>query len=229
VSHSAGGHYLADVPLFAGLNRVHLNELAERSPVHVFRQGEILCLEGDPGHDLLVLETGQLRISRFTMAGQEVVLATVEPPATVGELALLDGTPRSATITAQRTATVRLVPRSFFLQLIHENPVVTEALLRTLAGLVRAGNDRHMDVVGLDAHARLAKWLLVRAAGKGTITTDGTVVPLDRTQGELAAELGITRVWLNRALKDFERSGLLRKEDQIVTLLQPALLMQLIS
>lgn len=213
-------HHLAKVPLFAGLPRAILDELAAKTPVRRFPEGYILCHEGDQGNDLLVLEEGQFRISRFTTHGREVVLAIVEAPAAVGELALLDAAPRSATITAQRAVIVRLVPRQLFLQMVHCHPVVTEGLLRTLASLVRAGNERHADILGLDAAGRLAKWLLARVAAKGLPSSQGTQLVLDRTQGELAAELGITRVRLNQVLKEFEAKGLLRVERQYIVLLE---------
>ncbi|MDP9362936.1 MAG: cyclic nucleotide-binding domain-containing protein, partial [Chloroflexota bacterium] len=105
-------HHLAEVPLFSSLPPSVLDELARASRVRRYPAGQVLWTEGDPGDALLVLEAGQLRISRFAPSGEEVVLAVVEPPAAVGELALLDGAPRSATVTAQRAVAVRLVPRS---------------------------------------------------------------------------------------------------------------------
>jgi CRP-like cAMP-binding protein len=94
-------------------------------------------------------------------------------------------------------------------------------LLRTLAGLVRFGNARHADVLGLDVPGRLAKWLLVLAE-RGEQTPNGIVVELHRTQGELAAELATTRSTLNRALHELEGLGLLTVEGDHVTLHDPA-------
>ena len=109
---SASAHRLADVPLFAGLVDSALDELARESRVRRYSAGQVLWNEGDPGDALLVLEEGQLRVSRFTAAGVEVVLSVVEAPSALGELALLDGAPRDASVTAQRPVTVRLIPRS---------------------------------------------------------------------------------------------------------------------
>ena len=214
---SGPSHRLAEVPLFARLAPAALDALASASRLRRYPQGQVLCNEGDPGDALLVLEEGQLRISHFAANGEEAVLAVVDPPTAVGELALLDGEPRSATIIAQRPVTMRLVPRSVFLDLVAREPAVVEALLVTLAWMVRANNVRYADVLGLDVPGRLAKWLLTRGELHGERIETGLKVALGRTQGELAAELGTTRPTLNRALHDFEALGLVTHEgDQII-------------
>jgi CRP-like cAMP-binding protein len=99
-----------------------LDELVGISRVRRVLAGQVIWNEGDPGDSLLVLEEGQLRISRFTAAGQEAVLAVLEAPAALGELALLDGQPRDATVIAQRAVTVRVVPRAAFHALLQRSP-----------------------------------------------------------------------------------------------------------
>jgi CRP-like cAMP-binding protein len=201
---------LGEVPLFAGLPPAVLDELARRSRPRSYPAGQILFSEGDPGDALVVLEEGQLRVSRFTPSGDEAVLAVLEAPAAVGELALLDGAPRDATVTAQRPVVVRLISRPVFLEVLRREHAAVEGLLRTLAGWVRQANRRQADLLGLDVPGRLAKWLLARtgeAAGVGVLP--GTAVVLGRTQGELAAELGTTRSTLNRSLQGFADLGLI--------------------
>ncbi len=68
------------MPLFAGLSEYALDELAQSSRIRQYPTGQILCNEGDPGDHLIVLEEGQLRISRFTTIGDEAVLAVIEAP-----------------------------------------------------------------------------------------------------------------------------------------------------
>ena len=100
---------------------------------------------------------------------------------------------------------------------------MVEGLLRTLAGQVRFANRRHADLLGLDVPGRLAKWLLTRvgdATGAGVAA--GAVVLLERSQGELAAELGATRSTLNRALQSFADLDLLEVNGDRVTLRRPA-------
>jgi CRP/FNR family transcriptional regulator len=217
----SGDQSLAAVPLFSQLSSEALEELARSTRVRSYPRGHILCHEGDPGDSLIVLESGQLRVSRYSAAGDEAVLAVVEPPAVVGELALLDGAPRDATVIAQRAVTVRLVPRSVFLDLVKKEPAAVDGLLRALADLVRTSNARHADFVSLDVPGRVAKWLLLQAAKGGEPVP---TVCLGRSQGELAAELGTTRSTLNRALREFESRGLVEVGENQVTILKPDVL-----
>lgn len=217
MTSSNPSHRLAEVPLLAGLAAAALDELAKRSITHTYPKGQFVFWEGDPGDSLLVLERGQLRVSRLSADGQEVVLAVMEAPTALGELSLLDGAPRDATVTAQSTAVVRIVPRSVFFDLIRREPAFVDGLLKMLAGLVRAGNTRHADLLALDVPGRLAKWLLKRAAPG----VDGLVVELGRSQGELAIELSTTRSTLNRAIKEFEKLGLIKDGRTQIWILKP--------
>ena len=212
-------HRLGEVPLFSGISGASLDRLAPRSWHRSFPEGQVLTSEGDPGESLLVLEAGQVKISRFTSSGHEVVLAIVDAPASFGELALIDGAPRSATIIAQSAVIVRVVPRMAFIALIKSDPQAAMAVLHAVTSMVRATNERLADVLSLDVPGRVAKWLLARAAVRGERREGVMVVPFDLSQRELASELGTTRVSINKALKSFESLHAIRLErDEIVIL-----------
>ena len=213
-------HRLADVPLFARLPPAALEELARASRTRTYPAGQVIWSEGDPGDALLVLEEGQIRVTRTTGGGVEVVLAVNDAPAALGELALLDGEPRSAAVIAQRPVRVRFIPRSAFLALLRHEPAAVEGLLHTLAAMVRAGNERHLAAVGLDVPGRLAAWLLDRArpaeGGSGHLE-----LRLNRSQSELAAELGTTRSTLNRAINGFIDLHIIVRDGERVLVLKP--------
>ena len=219
-------HRLAEVPLFARLPPAVLDELARSTLLRRYPDGQILCNEGDPGDSLLLLEEGRVRISRFAASGQEVVLAVSDAPAALGELALLDGALRSATVAAQGPVAVRVVPRKAFAALLQREPELVNGLLTTLAQLVRETSARYADVLGLDVPGRLAKWLLARAEADGSpasnVVRPGSLVTLGRTQAELAAELGTTRESLNRALRGFADLGIVTVKGDRVELHDPA-------
>lgn len=213
--------HLRRVPLFAGLSEEALSKLLELSRLRHLPAGQVIWTEGDPGDALLILESGQLRISRIESDGRESVLSVVEPPAAIGELALLDRQPRDATVVAQREVTVRLLPRQAFRELLAKEPTAIYGLLKTLATMVRTSNERYSRLIALDVPSRLAAWLLDRAAktevaslGSGSIE-----IVLGRSQGELAAEIGATRSTLNRALKELERLGSIAIDGDVITIL----------
>jgi CRP-like cAMP-binding protein len=210
---------LRTVSILADLPAAALEQLARSSLPRNYRRGQVLCSEGDPGESIYILEEGQLRVTQWTASGDEAVLAVVEAPAAVGELSLLDGSPRSATLTAIGPVRVRLIPRKAFVNLLKEQPQIVPGLLATLATLIRRANARQVDLLTLDVPGRLAKWLIARAERTGVPVEEGLSLDLARSQGELAAEIGTTRPTLNRALRAFEEQGIIATDGPRVTIL----------
>jgi CRP/FNR family transcriptional regulator len=213
---------LGNVPIFAGLDAGTLGVLEAESRVRRFPKGQVLCSEGDPGEELLLLETGRVTVSRFSQGGHETVLAELDAPTAFGELALFDAAPRSATVTAATGVQIRYLARRVVLDLVEREPRVAIAMMQGLGAMVRATNERLGDVLSLDVPGRLAKWLLAHDGGEGR-------VPLDQSQESLALSLGTTRETLNRALRRFERRGIVAVEGHEIGLLDIAALQSIAS
>jgi CRP/FNR family transcriptional regulator len=196
-------HPLSAIELFADLQPDVLDDMLAASRVRRFPKGQILCSEGDPGDDLILLEVGRVRVSRYGAGGREVALAEVDAPRAFGEISLFDQSPRAASLIALTNVQVRLVPGQMVIRLAEQTPKVAMALLRSMATMVRATNDRLSDMLALDVSARLAKWLLVRSCGDD-------VVVIAESQESLGLTLGTTRVTINRILHQFERAGMIR-------------------
>ena len=121
-----------------------------------------------------------------------------------GELALLDGGPRSASVQALETTTVLTIDRSSLIAMMSKHPGVADALLQSLGRLVRRMIDQTGDLVFLDLHGRVAK-LLVRLAEEQCRDEERAAVELVRlTQSDLAAMVGGSRQSVNQVLKAFE-------------------------
>lgn len=206
---SRSGHALADVPLFSSLPPAQRDELAAAGRVRNYPKGQVVCSEGDPGTDLFVLEHGRVRISRFAATGHEVVLAAMESPSIFGELALIDGSPRAATVIAESDICVRYLSRQLVLNLMEREPVMARTLMYNLAAMVRATNERLTDVLSLDVPGRLAKWLLAQMDESGHIH-------LQQSQEDIARSIGTTRVSLNRTLRQFVQRGDIEAHNQVI-------------
>ncbi|MDQ3127532.1 MAG: Crp/Fnr family transcriptional regulator [Chloroflexota bacterium] len=212
---------LAAVPLFAGLDADGLEGLAKGMRVRRFRRGETVFHLGDPGDALFIVMAGSIKITLPADTGDEAILATLRPGDFFGELALLDGAPRSATAVAIEPTETYILARERFRELIATEPIMREALLGTLAAEVRRLTHHVEELHFLDTTGRLASRLARLAAEPGASRLpDGSIRlagPL--TQGDLAAMIGCTRQSVNKLLGMFTDDGLIRLEkDRIVVI-----------
>jgi CRP/FNR family transcriptional regulator, cyclic AMP receptor protein len=210
---------LAAVPLFAGLDAAGLADLARGMRVRRFRRGETVFHVGDPGDALFIVMAGSIKITLPADTGDEAILATLRSGDFFGELALLDGAPRSATAVAIEPTETYVLSRDGFRELIASQAQMREALLATLAAEVRRLTNHVEELHFLDITGRLASRLVRLAAeGGSTRLPDGAIRlagPL--TQGDLAAMIGCTRQSVNKLLGMFSDDGFIRLErDRIV-------------
>ncbi|MEV6035225.1 Crp/Fnr family transcriptional regulator [Nonomuraea sp. NPDC052116] len=210
---------LADLPMFGGLDEGRLGGLAALSRRRSYPAGQVLCTEGDPAEHLIVLLDGRVKAGRVSAEGKEVVLAVEEAPVAFDKTALLVDGPHRATRTAMTAVEVAYLPRSAVLELLAAEPSVAARLLRTLAATVRDLDERLTDAAVRDVPSRVATWLVRRCAtGR---------VPLHAGQAGLGAEIGATRVSVNRALRGFERRGMIEIRAGEVVVLDPRALSRL--
>ena len=212
---------LAGVPLFAGLDADGLAGLARGMRVRRFRRGETVFHVGDPGDALFIVMAGSIKITLPADTGEEAILATLRPGDFFGELALLDGAPRSATAVAIEATETYVLAREGFRDLIASQPQMREALLATLAAEVRRLTSHVEELHFLDITGRLASRLVRLSAESGSSRiADGSIrLPGPLTQGDLAAMIGCTRQSVNKLLGLFSEDGLVRLErDRIIVL-----------
>jgi CRP/FNR family transcriptional regulator/CRP/FNR family cyclic AMP-dependent transcriptional regulator len=213
--------FLSAVPLFASLGEQELRELAEACRVRSFRAGEILFHEGDAGHTLYLLQSGHVKILRVAPDGKETILHLAAPGEWLGELALLDGLPRSATAEALEAVETVAVSREGFLAMLDRCPHLAVTVARRLAETVRRLNEQVQDVVLLDLPGRVAKKLLELAEQYGVPTPEGVRIEVRLTQQELAQMVGAGRGRVNECLSSFQKRGLLTVERERITLHRP--------
>lgn len=213
---------LSRTSLFRVLEDDGIRDVAKAGLSRRYRQGETILRQGDPGESLFVLLDGLAKVVFTTEHGAEIVLNMLESGDVFGELALLDGSPRSASIVTTRPAWVFALPRARFVELIHEHPGLTDEFLRLLGRMVRRLTGQAADLAYLDLGGRLAKLLLRLADRNGG---DGDVVDLPgMTQSEIAALVGATRPAVNRALQSLVANNLIAVHGRTITLLDVAAL-----
>jgi CRP/FNR family cyclic AMP-dependent transcriptional regulator len=211
---------LAGMPFFSGLDAASLDRVGRGMRTRRFRRGEVIFHQGDPGDALFIVMSGAIKIMLPSDTGEEAILATLRPGDVFGELALLDGAPRSATATAIEASETVILPRDQFRELLATEPAIRDALLASIAGELRRLTNHVEELHFLDITGRLASRLVRIAGDAGTRQADGSIrlrAPL--TQGDLAAMIGCTRQSVNKLLGMFTDDGLIRLErDSIVVI-----------
>jgi CRP/FNR family cyclic AMP-dependent transcriptional regulator len=212
---------LADVPLFAALTGEQLDYLARRLRRRTYKPREVIFHRDDPGEALYLVSAGSVRIYLPSTEGEEALLAVLHPGDYFGEVALLDGLPRSASAVVIENTELLLLYRDDFWQFLRECPQAVEVLLKALAALVRRDTDRLEDALFLGLPARLAKRLLELSERYGEKTSRGIEIRTPITQGELAGLVGATRESVNRALGQLRDAGILHWEGRRYVVLKP--------
>ncbi|HEY3217985.1 MAG TPA: Crp/Fnr family transcriptional regulator [Candidatus Limnocylindria bacterium] len=196
--------HLRRYPLFAKLPDAELQLLVDRSRSRSFKRGEMLFRKDDPGTHLYVVLDGAVKIALPGEFGQEALVSIMRTGDFFGELALFDGSPRSASATALEDTRAALLARDDFLAFLDSHPAAVRVVLDALAKTIRRLSDRVEDLIFLDVPSRVAKYLLDLAQQDGSARLELTL-----TQDELAAFIGASRVSVNRVLGDLERRDII--------------------
>jgi CRP/FNR family cyclic AMP-dependent transcriptional regulator len=214
---------LARTELFQGIDEATQRRIAEHVAERVFERGQCVFVQGEPGDRMFVLAEGAVKLYVSSRNGDIVELVRHHPPAVFGEVALLDGGPRSASAEAVERSTLLVVTRPELLRLLRSDDQVAEALLRSLGTIVRRTTRQVSDLAFLDLQGRVARQLLVLADGGNGAPARTRQV----TQAELASMVSGARQTVNQALRSLEARGYIRADGRSFEILDRARLEQL--
>lgn len=199
---------------FVGLGPDTLAAISALARWQDWASGESVFHRGDEGNTLILLKHGRLRLSLSSAAGREILLGTVGPGGIVGEVALIDGHPRSADATAMEPTRGLVLRRDAFLGVMQRDPALGLGMARYLCTLLRSTNFQMESIALHDLRARLVRFILFSLR-----QTHGPDLPpradlvIGLTQGELSSLLGASRPKLNRAIQDLLEEGAMRRRD----------------
>jgi CRP-like cAMP-binding protein len=201
------GDALTGVDMFAGLEPEVRQRVVAAAVPRTYRKGQMLCVENDPGESLIVLKRGAVAVYRTSQSGERAMLTVLRPPEVLGEVSLLDGSPRSASAEAIEDCTTLALSRAAFMDLVHSNPKILDAVMRSLGVLIRRLTEQNADHVFLDLPGRVAKALVWLAADN-----HAPMVTIELNQSQLAEMAGGSRQSVNQAIGSFANRGWLRTE-----------------
>ncbi|AJC54731.1 Crp/Fnr family transcriptional regulator [Streptomyces sp. 769] len=212
---------LARTTLFQSLGEDALLSVARSCVSRNFSRGQFLFYQGDPGDRLFIIVSGLVKVVFTSVQGDELVLATLGPREVVGEMAVLDQVPRSASVIATKPTRALLLNRPVLLGLMHTHPPVMDALLKLLGGLVRRLTEQTGELAFLDLRGRLAS-VLLRLAHERGLAGAPAVLDLGLTQSDLGTMIGASRPAVNRGLQSLASSGLIELRGPCIALIDPA-------
>ena len=179
-------------------------------------RGTVIFAKGDPGTGLMGVLAGEVKISVPSADGREIVLTTMHEGDIFGEIALLDGHPRTADATAITDCELMVIERRDFIPFLHSQPDVTLQIIEILCSRLRRTTEQVQDVTFLNLQTRLAKTLLRLTAGR-----PGSAPEVVITQREISQIIGRSRESTNKQLRSWAKHGLIRLQRRAVVILHP--------
>ena len=210
--------FLTTVPIFANLGPEQLQPLTSKLRRRQYQRGEVIFHQDDPADRMHIVAQGTVRISITSEDGREKDIALLQAGECFGEMALLDGSNRSATATAIEPSQTFALYRQDFMDFLQEHPQVVAETTSLLTRRLRSVNQMIGDMAFLDVPTRLAKQLLELAGTyAGDAGPQGAVeVPIG--QDELARLVGASRETISRALNSYRRLGILTTSHRRITI-----------
>jgi CRP-like cAMP-binding protein len=192
---------LAETTLFGQLDDASLQAVARSCVVRHYRRDQFLWFKGDLGDYLVVIASGRVKVVVTSKDGDELVLVTLGPTETLGELSVIDAGERSASAVTSEDTTVLRVTRNALYRIVRSNPAVMDALMSSVGALVRRLTEQASDLVFLDLTGRVAKLLVQLSQDQGSKEQRARRLDLGLTQTDLAHMVGASRPALNRILQ----------------------------
>lgn len=212
--------------LFSMLEAHELNVLLATANRQAIKARKALCERGEQGNELFIVIEGKLKVRTTSEDGKEVILGYIEAGEVVGEMALLDGQPRSADLVAVQDTDLLAIEQRAFLSFLESHPKVGLGIMQALTQRLRKAGILLEDARFLDLKSRLAKTLYRLAQEHGrTVAGGGIRIDLKISQEELGSLVGATRENVNKLVRAWVDEGVLETSQSTVIVRQPEALL----
>ena len=208
---------LRDHPLFSGLPAEIIDRLCAYAKMKDIKRGATIFTKGEPGQSMFAVCGGTVKISVPSSEGKDAVFNFINEGGIFGEIALLDGHPRTADAIAITKCQLMMIDRRDFLPLLRSYPELATKIIEVLCTRLRHTSEQVEDIVFLDLPGRLAKALLRLAGGPETAAKSQKIAI---TQREIGQVIGMSRESTNKQLRDWQRRKLIRLERGGIVILQ---------
>ncbi len=207
---------LREAPLFAGLESDDLAQIIEQLQVQAFDKGELVVRQGDRTDSLYVIIDGRVDVFLCNDKGKEIILNSLGPGDSFGELAPLGGIPRQASIQTTEPAHLAVISRQLFMDSLLTRPNIAMRLIDRLVELIQDLTEEVGSLALDDVYGRVVRVLYKHAVE----LPDGTRVTDRLTQQDIALRVGASREMVHRILKELKTGGYIRNDGKRIVILK---------
>lgn len=200
---------LRKVTIFSDLKDSELDRLFDIVEEKSFSRGNIILSQDEQGDSLFIIMKGRVKIFLMAEDGREVILSILRPGDFFGEMALIDGKPRSASALALEATELLILKRGDFVDEVRRVPEIALRIMTEMSGRLREADERIGSLSLLDVYGRVARVLLQLARSEGTPSPEGILIESLPTHHEIASMVGSSRETVSRVLGDLSRRGYL--------------------
>lgn len=199
---------LKNIPYFSEVADAALAELASCAAIKSYPKNSVIIREGEEGGALFIILSGKVQAYLSSANGRMVILSNQGAGSFFGELSLLDGEPRSASIEALESTACSLIPRHALKTWLTNHPDAAFSIIRSLTQRIRSLTENVRGLALSDVYGRLVKALYDMA-----VENEKEWIILEKpTHQDLANIIGCSREMVSRIMKDLERGGYLSTE-----------------
>ena len=217
---------LAGSKLLETLDMAAIARLEAQCAWRTVREGEPIVTRDSDSRDVFFVVKGRCRIVNYSPAGREVAYAIAGPGDYFGEMAAIDGLPRSATVVALEDCTLASIAPQVFRELVEQHPRVSIVIMEKLVRIVRTSDDRIMDLATLSAYQRVYSEILKLMKPDPVRPGSWLVYPLP-TQAQIASQASTTRETVARVLSQLAHDGIAERKSKTLYVRQVDRLKQL--
>ncbi|MEM7801950.1 MAG: Crp/Fnr family transcriptional regulator [Chloroflexota bacterium] len=201
--------FLKKIPLFENISERDVQLIARDLKQRPYKEGDLIFHEGDPGESLFIVRSGKVRIYvGGNRSGVETsVILFGRPGEVFGELAVVDGEPRSASARAIENTVVYFVDRDTFRDHMLKIPQLAMNFTQLLTKRMRYNTSQLNSMASLTVTSRLARQLIKLSNDYGREEGEGIVIDINLTQTDLASLIGATRESTNRAMRSLRKAN----------------------
>lgn len=204
-------------PIFEEFSKELISEVVAIAQWRRWPSGTVIFQRGDDGNYMILVTDGRIKLSLITAQGKELSLRHLEAGTLLGEMAVLDGAPRSADATASIATEGYVIGKHEFMALITRNPDAAEAVMRYLCKRLRETTDQLETIALYDLDSRVARFFIATLKQiHGEDLPDRANLHIALSQTEIAGILGASRPKINRSILSLEEAGAIRRQGSVI-------------